>query len=327
MNRPHLSLSEDSKRQRVYNVIRNYGPLILFLALIIVVSVINPKFISISNMRNIMYQVSAVGIVALGAMFVILTAGIDFTAGVGVAFAGVVAGIVFGATNSVIVMVFVALLLGFVIGLINGLIITRLKIQPFVATLAMMSVLQGFIYIVSEGKIVFLRSRVIDFIGKGNIAGIPTPFVILIIVSIVSHTILNKTKIGRYAFAMGGNEEGARLAGVDLQKYKLFIYILAGIFTGIGAIIMISRISMVAPNIGGSSLLLDAIASTIIGGTSISGGKATVHGTFIGILIMGSISNALNILNVPSVMQDVVKGLIIIIALYFDVIFVNRKRN
>ncbi|NLC62755.1 MAG: ABC transporter permease, partial [Thermoanaerobacterales bacterium] len=177
------------------------------------------------------------------------------------------------------------------------------------------------------GKIVFLRSRVIDFIGKGNIAGIPTPFVILIIVSIVSHTILNKTKIGRYAFAMGGNEEGARLAGVDLQKYKLFIYILAGIFTGIGAIIMISRISMVAPNIGGSSLLLDAIASTIIGGTSISGGKATVHGTFIGILIMGSISNALNILNVPSVMQDVVKGLIIIIALYFDVIFVNRKRN
>ncbi|NLC62550.1 MAG: hypothetical protein GX759_00505, partial [Thermoanaerobacterales bacterium] len=146
MNRPHLALSEDSKRQRVYNVIRNYGPLILFLALIIVVSVINPKFISISNMRNIMYQVSAVGIVALGAMFVILTAGIDFTAGVGVAFAGVVAGIVFGATNSGIVMVFVALLLGFVIGLINGLIITRLKIQPFVATLAMMSVLQGFIY-------------------------------------------------------------------------------------------------------------------------------------------------------------------------------------
>jgi ribose/xylose/arabinose/galactoside ABC-type transport system permease subunit len=277
-------------------------------------------------MRNIMYQVSAVGIVALGAMFVILTAGIDFTAGVGVALAGVGAGIVFGKTHSVLAMILVALAIGIVIGIANGLIITKLKIQPFIATLAMMSVIQGFIYIVSEGKIVFLRSPIIDFIGKGNIAGIPTPFVIFIIVCLISHIILNKTKIGRYAFAMGGNEEGARLAGVDLNKYKLYIYTLAGVCTGIGAIIMISRISMVAPNIGGS-LLLDAIASTIIGGTSISGGKATVQGTFIGVLIMGAISNALNIINVPSVMQDVVKGLIIIVALYFDVIVVNRKKK
>ncbi|AYO29206.1 ABC transporter permease [Biomaibacter acetigenes] len=326
MRRSKADMNGKTYDMNFSGIFRNYGPLILLVLFVVATSLINPKFMSFSNLRNVLFQVSTVGVVALGAMFVILTAGIDFTAGVGVAFAGVCAGVVFGITRSAAVLILTAVGIGLLIGAINGLIITRLRIQPFIATLAMMSVIQGLIYVVSEGKIVFLTSPVVDFIGKGNMAGIPTPFVIFLVMSAISYVILNRTKIGIYAYAMGGNEEGARLAGVDLKRYKLYIYMLAGLMTGISAVIMICRISMVAPNIGGN-ILLDAIASTIIGGTSISGGKGTVGGTLVGVLLIGMISNALNIINVPAVWQDVVKGLIIIVALYFDVIVVNRKKK
>lgn len=316
----------DLKKFNYVDFFSRYGALVLLVVFGTIITILNPKFISVNNLRNIIQQVAPVGIVALGSMFVILTGGIDLSAGVGLALAGVSAGVVFGQTHNVTIMIFTGIGVAILVGFANGLVITRLNIQPFVVTLAMMSVIQGLVYTVSEGKIVFLKGSVVEFIGKGNIAGIPSPFIFLVLVYIAGYIILNKTRLGVYSLAIGGNEEGTRLAGVNLKRTKLYIYTLSGVFVGIGAIVTICRISMVAPNIG-NNVLLDAIASTIIGGTSISGGKGTVQGTFIGVLLIGVMGNALNMLNVPPVFQDAVKGLIIIFALYFDVVVANRKRK
>jgi ribose transport system permease protein len=261
-----------------------------------------------------------VGIVALGLMFIIISGGIDLSAGFGVALSIVCTGMVFGFTKNIVLAIIASIVVGMILGTLNAVIITRIGLQPFIVTLATMSIAQGLTQILSTGQIVFFSHPVLAYLGRGRILHAPTSTVILLVLYAIGYLILNYTKLGAYTFALGDNEEGARLAGIPINRYKTILYIMSGVCMGMAAIIIISRIALVAANLAGVSLLLDAVASVILGGTSINGGSGTVEGTLIGVVLVGMISNALNLLNVPPVFQDVFKGGVIILALYYQVL-------
>ncbi len=311
------------------SALERYGPLIFLIGFSIFAGLLNPRFLSITNLVNLSQQIVPMGIVSLGLTFVIITGGTDLSAGWGVSLIGIVTGVLYGVYDNVMIAVMAALLCGLAIGATNGFLVTKVGIPPFVVTLATMSIAEGLTYAVSAGKYIFVQHPFFTALGRGMILGIPINFLILIATYCLGYVILNKTKLGVYTYSIGGNEEGARLAGINIEKWKMVIYIMSGVCMTLAAIITMARISLVTPNIGGPSLLLDSIAAVIIGGTSISGGKGTVHGTFIGVVLMGAIGNTLNLLNVPAVFQDVFKGLVIILALHMEkgIILIKATRK
>lgn len=302
-------------------------PLIILLVLLLVLSLLNRDFLSLQTFINLMQQVSAVGVVSIGAMFAIISGGIDFTAGYGLAMIGMAAGVVYSQSifqGSVIAMVITFIGAGAILGLINGVLIAKLKILPFVATLAIMSLAQGMSLMIGGGTMIMLSDSPILFIGQGKLGGLfPTSFLIFLLICITADIILKKTKLGVYTYALGGNEDAAWYTGIKVDQYKILVYIVAGICTGIASLLTVSKIAMATPSIYGTTLI-DAIAATCIGGTSMSGGKGTVFGTFIGSIIIVLISTALTYLKIPAEMQDVFKGAVILLAVVFDAMVSNR---
>ncbi len=299
---------------------QSYGPVILLVLFAGIVAAVNPRFLSAPNLINISMQIVPVGIISLGAMFVIISGGIDLSAGFGTALAIVCTGIVFRITGNIVLAILAAIVVGIVLGNFNAFFITRLRIQPFVVTLASMSVAQGLTQILATGMIVFFSHPFLSFLGRARFLYIPVSAYFLVLLYIIGYLILNYTKLGAYTYALGDNEEGARLAGIPVNRYKRILYSLSGICMGMAAIVIISRVALVAANLAGISLLLDSIASVILGGTNANGGAGTIQGTFVGVILVGMISNALNLLNVPPVFQDVFKGVVIILALYYQVL-------
>ncbi len=299
---------------------QSYGPVILLVLFAGIVAAVNPRFLSAPNLINISMQIVPVGIISLGAMFVIISGGIDLSAGFGTALAIVCTGIVFRITGNIVLAILAAIVVGIVLGNFNAFFITHLRIQPFVVTLASMSVAQGLTQILATGMIVFFSHPFLSFLGRARFLYIPVSAYFLVLLYIIGYLILNYTKLGAYTYALGDNEEGARLAGIPVNRYKRILYSLSGICMGMAAIVIISRVALVAANLAGISLLLDSIASVILGGTNANGGAGTIQGTFVGVILVGMISNALNLLNVPPVFQDVFKGVVIILALYYQVL-------
>ena len=309
--------------------LQKIAPVLILLCMVVVLSLANDQFLQLATFSNLFQSVAPVGIVAIGAMCVIITGGIDFSAGYGLAVAGVSAGVLYAKSDfNIFVLFATGLAVGLLIGLINGLVITVLKMPPFVATLAMMSVLQGFALLISQGQRLLIEDPAALWIGQkvfGNF--MPASFLLFLGICVVGHLLLTRSKFGLYLYAMGGNEDAITYAGVNVAKYKTLVYVFAGFCFGVGSCVTISRVALISPNISGT-ILMDAIASAIIGGTSVSGGKGTVFGTIIGTLIMGLISTTLTYLNVDILLRDAVKGGIIILALMLDVLAnkVNEKR-
>lgn len=298
------------------------APIIVLMAMLLILNSLNSDFMSLKTLLNLMHQVSVVGIVAMGAMIVIISGGIDFTAGYGLAMIGMAAGTVYATGilgGSVYIVVLVSLVCGALIGALNGFLITKLKIVPFIATLAVMSLLQGMSMLIGNGNMVMIRDPSILWFGQGRIGSIPVSFLIYIFFCLVAYTILKRTKMGVYIYALGGSEDATRFSGIDVTKYKILLYMLAGTYTGIASLLTISKLGLAAPSIYGSTLL-DAIAAAIIGGTSLSGGKGKVMGTFVGAIIIVLITTALTYLRIKPEMQDVFKGVVILLALCFDVV-------
>lgn len=306
-------------RLKVMAALQSYGPVILLVLFAAIVAAVNPRFLSVPNLVNISQQIVPVGIVSLGAMLVIISGGIDLSAGFGVALSIICTGIVFGITKNIVLAMVASIIVGITLGFFNSIFITRIGIQPFIVTLASMSVAQGLTQLLSTGKIVFFNHPFLAFLSRGRLLFIPISTLFLIFLYVIAYLVLNYTKLGAYTYALGDNEEGARLAGIPINRYKTVLYIISGVCMGMAAVIIISRVALVASNLAGTSLLLDTIASVILGGTSASGGSGTVQGTFVGVILVGMISNALNLLNVPPVFQDVFKGVVIILALYYQV--------
>ena len=292
-----------------------------------IVAILNPKFLTVANFLNIFQQVAVLGILAVGMTFVIITGGIDLSVGNGVTMGVVIVGSIFMQTQSA----WLAMLIGFAaclaLGVLNGVFVARLKIMPFVATLATMSVAQGLTVLIGSSKMLQLKDPVFDFIGKTSLGGLAVSTLIMLLFVIAGTLVLKNTKLGSYTYALGSNEKNAKLAGINISGYKFAIYSLQGACVGVACIVLGSRITLVTLSSGGSSLLMDTIAAVILGGVSTAGGSGKMPGTLVGIIFMGIISNALTLLNVPAVAQDLFKGVVIVSALVLNAMSAGMARR
>ena len=304
---------------------RQFGTLLGLIGLSIVLWIMTPYFLTVSNLLNVAQQTSINAIIAVGMTFVIITAGIDLSVGSLVAFSGVVLASVLQAGVPLPIAILVGLGVGLSCGMINGLLITHGRLPPFISTLGMMSVARGGALLYTQGRPVSGLSENFRYLATGEIFHIPAPVIIMGVVYIIAHFVLNRTKLGRYAYAIGGNEEAAILSGINVKLYKTMVYALCGMLSGLAAIILTARLNSAQP-IAGNMYELDAIAATVIGGTSLMGGEGTVLGTLIGALIMGVLRNGLNLLGVSSFIQQIVIGSVIIIAVLMDMALKKQRK-
>ncbi|WP_035294441.1 ribose ABC transporter permease [Clostridium sp. KNHs214] len=313
-------------KSNVKNTLIKYKSLVVFLILCVAIAIIEPRFLSVSNIRNVFTQVSVNAILAIGMTFVILTGGIDLSVGSILAISGAVAAVIIKSTGNVFLAVVAALALGAVVGLVNGIIISRGKIQAFIATLATMTIFRGVTYVFTNGKPISGLGKSFGFIGNGRLLDqIPVPVIFTIVVFVIAFYILSQTRYGRYLYALGGNEDSARLSGINTIKIKNMVYVISGIAAALSGIIVTSRIGSASPN-AGSGFELDAIAAVVLGGTSLAGGEGTVTGTIIGALIIGVLNNGLNLMNVSPFYQSIVKGIVILLAVLMDRKVNSRKK-
>ena len=321
-------MKESLNLTRNYPTVRfNIGKYGLLLALIILcttLAIITPKFLTLPNLMIIVTQVTINALLAFGVTFVIITGGIDLSLGSIVAVTSVITATFARAdTYPLVVPLGLGLLVGLAFGAFNGLVITKGKVPPFIVTLGTMTIGRGLALILSKGRPISNLSDAFNYIGGGNLFGVPLPIVILVIVFIICTLLLKKTIMGRYVYAVGGNELAARASGISVNRVKMFVYTLGGGLAALGGIILTSRISTGQPNVG-IGFELSAIAAAIIGGTSTSGGVGSITGTLLGALLIGVISNSLDLLNVTSYYQSVVMGLIIIGAVLLDSLNKNK---
>lgn len=308
----------ENNLQARFRNLGQYGIFVAFAIICLVLALSTPRFFTVSNLMTIGNQVSINALLAFGVTFVIITGGIDLSLGSMVAVTGVVAAMfAHPDTYPVIVPIFIGLAAGSAMGAFNGLVITKSKVPPFIVTLGTMTIGRGLALILSKGRPVSNLSDSFNFIGGGNLFGIPFPIIILIVAFVVCSIVLNKTILGRYMYAVGGNEPAARASGIRVSRVKMWVYTICGLLSAMGGILLTSRITTGQPN-AGSGFELDAIAAAIIGGTSTSGGTGSMTGTLIGALLIGVISNSLDLLNVTSYYQQVVMGAIIIGAVVLD---------
>lgn len=305
-------------KDRAISLLSRYGMLLILFALVIVMSILAPTFLTSGNLINIVRQMSVVGIVAIGVTMIIITTGIDLASGSVIALVSVVvASMSHPGSFPLIVALLVGLSLGMLTGVISGTIISKGKIAPFIVTLGMMTVARGAALLYTNGRPIGNLSDSFKVIGQGSLFGVPIPIVIFLFIGLISYIMLNKTKFGKYVYAIGGNEQAARIAGVNVDKYKIMIYGFAGLLSAVGGIILTSRIASGQPT-AGVMYELDAIAAAVIGGTSLAGGIGTIGGTIIGALIIGVMNNGLDLLNVSSYWQQILKGVIITVAVLID---------
>ena len=294
-----------------------YKSLIGLALLCVIITFVSPAFMTLSNITNVFTQVSTNAIIAVGMTFVILTGGIDLSVGSTVAISGAFAASIIKSTNNVFLAIIVAGIVGIVIGLINGLLISKGKLQAFIATLATMTIFRGATLVFTNGTPISKLSESFVNIGNGKLGFIPIPVVITVIVFIIAVYVLTQTRFGRYLYALGGNEDSARLSGINTNKIKTLVYVISGFASSIAGVIIASRIGSASPN-AGTGFELDAIAAVVIGGTSLAGGEGRITGTLIGALIIGVLNNGLNLMNVSPFYQSIVKGLVILIAVLLD---------
>ena len=301
------------------------GIVIALAALCLDLAIASPVFLTSSNFLNVFQQISINFVVAVGMTFVIISGGIDLSVGSNIALSGLLMGILMKNYNvPVIITILACILFSGVIGLVNGALISFLDLPPFIATLGMMSIVRGAAYTVTAGQPIYTFPTGFTAV-SGRVAGIPLwSTLIMLAVILLGWYILKYTRMGRFTYAIGGNESCARLSGINLKKVKCFVYVVSGLCCGVAALLLSSRLDSAVPtNADGQEM--DAIAAVVIGGTSMSGGEGSMIGTLIGILIIGIIANGLNLLGVAQGPQKMVKGLIIVVAVIIDVI--RRKAS
>jgi len=307
-----------SFKERLQRINEKYGTIFILILMGTITTILYPGFLSSTNLTNLIRQISIIAIIAFGSTFVIISGGIDLSPGSVVGLTSVVvASLAHPGMYPVIVPILAGIIVGSLAGLINGVIITKTRIPPFIATLGMMITARGMALIYSKGNPIGNFSKEFEFIGGGELFGIPVPILILIGLFILSHILLNNTIFGLYTYAIGSNEQAAIVSGINVNRQKVLIYMYAGLMAGIAAIVLTSRIISGQP-LAGVGFELDAIAATVIGGTSLSGGIGTIPGTLIGALIMGTLNNAMDILGVSPYWQQVFKGVIIVCAVVLD---------
>ena len=305
------------------NTMKYMSELTTVIALIIlmaVITIINSNFLTANNLLNLLLQVTSNALIAFGMTFVILTGGIDLSVGSILALSSALTAGLLGSGMPVTLAILISLIMGCILGMMNGLLISYGKLAPFIVTLATMTIFRGATLVYTNGNPItkgLSDTFLFQFLGQGYIVGIPFPVIIMFIVFIVLYVLLHKTSFGKSVYAIGGNEKAAYISGVKLNKVKIIIYSISGMMASISGLIITSRLSSAQPT-AGASYEMDAIAAVVLGGTSLSGGKGRILGTLIGALIIGVLNNGLNIIGVSAFWQQVVKGVVILIAVLID---------
>ncbi|MGG0658375.1 ribose ABC transporter permease [Rummeliibacillus pycnus] len=308
-----------TKLSKSKGLIQKLGPLLGLLLIIIIISIMSPSFLTATNIFNVLRQVSISALIAFGMTFVILTGGIDLSVGSTLALTGAISAGMLASGMDPILAMLIGLALGAVLGAVNGVIIAKGKVAPFIATLATMTIYRGITLVYTDGKPVsgLGDSMVFQMFGKGYFLGIPVPVITMIVAFFVLYFILRKTTFGRRVYAIGGNEEASRLSGINVDRITIAVYSLTGMLAALSALILTSRLNSAQPT-AGESYELDAIAAVVLGGTSLTGGRGWIFGTLVGALIIGVLNNGLNLIGVSSFFQQVVKGVVILIAVLLD---------
>ncbi|MBI0102662.1 ribose ABC transporter permease [Gilliamella sp. W8145] len=307
------------------NVLVEQKSLITLLVLILIVSCLSDNFFTLNNIFNILQQTSINAIIAVGMTLVILTSGIDLTVGSIFALAGAVTASMIGADISPFIAICTALILSAILGAFSGVIIAKGKLQAFIATLVMMLILRGATLVYTKGSPISIgtndNSEMFEWIAFGRVFGIPVPIIIMLVVFAAAWYLLKYTRLGRYIYALGGNESATQLSGINVDKVKIIVYAMSGLLCAVASTIEVSRLSSAQPT-AGTGYEMDAIAAVVLGGTSMSGGRGKIIGTLIGALILGFLNNGLNMLGVDAYYQMIVKGGVILLA-----VLVDKKTN
>jgi len=295
-----------------------FSPVMLLVGLALIFALIDGRVVSTANLINIVAQATPIAVLALGAFIVLLSGGIDLSAGVGVAFCAVLTASLMDTGTNLPAVLMVGLLTMFVIGGINGIMIAFLRIPPFIATLAMMVILQGAVLASSAKGILVLRDPWLRFIGIERSFYLPHVIFITLLIILLTGILMRHTRFGLRNYALGSDPVSAELAGVPMKRHLVLVYAVSGVFIALATFIMIARVPVVTPNIGGTSLLLDAIAAAVLGGTSIFGGRGSVSGVVVGALIVSLLTTALRVFGTDPSQLEFYKGAIIITALLVD---------
>ena len=304
---------------------RNMGILIGLVVLFLFLSVATDSFLSTKNLLQVLRQICINGLLAFGMTFVLIIGGIDLTVGSVVAISGVSVVIMLNSGVPLPVALVVALLLGAIVGLLNGGIIALTGMPPFIVTLSLQGTIRGIAYVITDGRSVSCDNAVFNAIGNGYLFGIPIPIYIVAFVMIVISILLYYTRFGRRMYAVGGNITAAGFSGIHVKKIMVQVYVLSGVLSALAGIILASRMYSGQPA-SGQAYESDAIAAAVLGGTSFNGGIGTVGGTLIGALVIGFLTNGLNLLHISSYVQMIIKGLVIIGAVGIDILK-NRKKQ
>ncbi len=290
---------------------QEYIVLFTVLAMIIVFGILNPNFLKITNIINISRQISVFSLIAIGQAIVLISGGFDLSVGAIVGLSACMIAALIGP-YSVFLAILITLTIGFGVGAINGLLVSKGKMNPFLATLAMMTIIRGMVLLWTKGAPIFTEMPdSFTFFGRGYIGGIPVQVIFVAIIALVFHLIISRNLFGRYIYAIGGNEEASRISGIKVDNIRIYTFGITGLLSSIGGILLTARLNSGQP-MAGQGYELESIAMAVIGGISLSGGEGSILGCIIGVLFMGVLKNGLNLLNVSSFLQEVITGLIII---------------
>jgi ribose transport system permease protein len=307
----------DAISARAGRFIADYGVLVVLVVLVAAMTLATPHFLTTGNLLNVLRQVSINSVIACGMTMIIITGGIDLSVGSLVAMASCLAMLAIGATDSDLLGLLVSIAVGATAGAFNGALIAWARVPPFIMTLATLTIFSGIALISTGGAPIIRFTGDFRWVGQGLIYGIPVPVVIMLLIAALTHIVLSRTAFGAAVYAVGGNEEAARLSGIAVRKIKFLVYVIGGALTGLAAMILMGRLSSAQPNMG-QGFELDAIAAVVLGGTSLMGGRGTVWGTLIGALVIGILNNGFNLLAIDPYFQLVAKGAIILLAVLID---------
>jgi len=297
-----------------YDYFQEFILLVVLLVLGTIFSLLTDTFLTIPNILNVLLQISIIAILGFGVTIIIISAGIDLSLGSVMALVGMgTAAILTSSTPSIFLAILGGLLIGGIVGFINGITVAYIHLPAFIATLAMMSIARGVALVVTNAIPIYNLPESFLFLGSGFLWGVPTPIYVMISLYFILEFILRKTKFGRYTYAIGGNEEATRLSGINIKRYKLLVYVVGGICTGVAGILFTARLGSGQPT-AGVGYELDAITAAILGGTNLFGGSGNLIGTLIGAFVMGVINNGQALLNISSYVQNIVRGIIVILA-------------
>lgn len=298
-------------------LLKKYNLILILAVLVLIFGILNPAFLKLSNLLNILSQNSIIGIVSLGMTLVIIIGGIDLSVGSTVAVTGILLALLISIGQPLVVAIIICLIFGALIGYINGILVVKARIPAFIVTLGIMSVARGGALLFSNSKSISISSSILNEIVISKIAGISVSTIIFVLLAVILWLFTTKTFWGKYLYAIGGNKKAAKFNGINISRFTLLAYLTCGLLCALAAILLVGSLNSAQPQ-AGQLYELTAIATVVIGGASLSGGKGSVTGTFLGVLILGVIENGLSINNVPEYYQYILIGIIIITSVLID---------